>query len=82
MAATFNATFIESNNLSATFETQIISSDHPTYDGAYEVTPSAHEAQILETEGRVMEDDVTVRIIPFFQTSNISGDTVYIASEV
>lgn len=29
-----------------------------------------------------MEDNVTVRIIPFFQTSNVSGDTVYIASEV
>lgn len=82
MAATFNATFKESNNLTATFNVQIVASDKPTYGGTYEVTPSAHEAQILETAGTIMEDDVTVKIIPFFQTSNVSGDTVYIASEV
>lgn len=84
MPVAFNATFKESNNVSvsASFEAQIIASDKPTYSGEYEVTPSAHEAQTLETAGHIMEDNVTVKIIPFFQTSNVSGDTVYIASEV
>lgn len=82
MSVSFHATFKESDDVSASFETLVIAADKPTYDGAYEVTPSAHEAQTLETAGHVMEDDVTVKIIPFFQTSNVSGDTVYIASEV
>lgn len=78
----FGAAFSESGNTNADFDAVVIASDKPTYDGAYEVTPSAHEAQTLETAGHIMEDDVTVKIIPFFQTSNVSGDTVYIASEV
>ena len=82
MSVSFHATFKESDNVSASFETLVIATDKPIYDGAYEVTPSAHEAQTLETAGHVMENDVTVKIIPFFQTSNVSGYTVYIASEV
>ena len=52
------------------------------YEGAYQVTPSAHNPIILETEGKMMRDDVTVFKIPYFETSNITGKTVYIASEV
>ena len=78
----FGAAFSESENMSADFEAVVVASDMPPYDGAYEVTPSAHEAQTLETAGKVMRDDVTVQIIPLFRTSNTSGETVYIASEV
>ena len=53
-----------------------------TYDGAYEVIPTTDE-QILYTKSKYMEDDVTVKSIPYFETSNqAGGDTVYIASEV
>ena len=59
---------------------QIINSQ--TYEGDYVVTPKAHEETILATEGLVMLDDVTVKKITYFETSNLSGKTVYIASEV
>lgn len=53
-----------------------------TYNGEYEVTPTP-EQQVLQTAFRYMEDNVTVKSIPFFETSNqTGGNTVYIASEV
>lgn len=52
------------------------------YEGDYTVTPKAHEATILATNGKIMTDDVTVVEIPYYETSNISGSTVYIANEV
>lgn len=82
IAIEVQATFTESNDVEASFETQILPSDAPLYEGAYEVTPSARQDQILPTNGKIMGDDVTVRTIPYFQTSNTTGDTVYIASEV
>lgn len=52
------------------------------YDGDYKVTPKTQE-QILETKDKLMADDVTVRKIPFYETTNnTGGTTVYIASEV
>ena len=56
--------------------------DTEVYDGAYEVTPQAHEEQILPTKNKRMTDDVTVLRVPYFETSNIYGNTVFIASEV
>lgn len=53
-----------------------------TYDGEYTVTPRANVEQVLETNGKLMADDVTVFEIPYFETSNLSGTTVYIANEV
>ncbi len=53
-----------------------------TYQGDYVVVPKAHEETILETRDLVMADDVTVKKVPYFETSNLSGKTVYIASEV
>lgn len=52
------------------------------YDGAYTVTPKAAEEQVLETRYKVMDDNVTVLKVPYWETSNTSGTTVYIASEV
>ena len=54
----------------------------PTYTGAYEVTPLAHSAVVLETEGLKMTDDVTVFKIPYYDTSNPYGTTVYIAEDI
>lgn len=52
------------------------------YDGAYEVTPKASEQTVLETRNKLMTDDVTVLEIPYYETYNTSGYTVYIANEV
>lgn len=51
------------------------------YTGSYEIVPQV-AAQTLDTANKVMTDDLTVTAIPYYQTSNVSGDTVYIASEV
>ena len=54
----------------------------PTYEGDYEVTPTA-DGQTLSTAQKLMEGDVTVKAIPYYETSNESGgNTLYIASEV
>lgn len=52
------------------------------YEGDYEVTPKADKEQILATQHKFMIEDVTVKKVPYFQTSNEYGETVYIASEV
>lgn len=53
------------------------------YEGPYEVTPKAHEEQILPTNNKAMSDDVTVHMVPYYETSNLfDGKTAYIASEV
>lgn len=52
------------------------------YTGDYMVIPKAHAATVLPTNGKLMADDVTVSEIPYYETSNISGNTVYIADEV
>lgn len=42
------------------------------YDGPYIVIPKV-EGQTLETDGKTMQDDVTVTAIPYYQTSNPQG---------
>lgn len=57
--------------------------DMPVYEGRYIVTPMAYEEQVLETKGKKMEDNVVVKEVPYYETSNVDGgETVYIAGEV
>lgn len=52
------------------------------YEGPYEVTPKAHNEVVLDTMGKVMEGDVTVLKVPYYETSNLfDGKTVYIAED-
>ncbi len=51
------------------------------YDGPYEVTPKADRATVLETEGKLMDDNVTVLRVPYHVNSNQYGKTAYIAEE-
>ena len=54
--------------------------DAVVYDGSYEVTPKTY-SQTLDTAYKMMQEDVTVLEIPYFETSNDSdGITVYIAN--
>lgn len=46
--------------------------DLPYYTGEYTVTPSL-DAQILDTQGKAMRDDVVVLEIPYYETSNPQG---------
>lgn len=52
------------------------------YEGDYEVTPEAYAAVVLPTKDRLLSQDVTVKKIPYYEVSNETGTTVYIASEV
>jgi hypothetical protein len=51
------------------------------YAGPYTVIPTPRD-QHFETEHKVMKEDLTVTAVPFWETSNDYGNTVYIASEV
>lgn len=44
----------------------------PAYDGAYEVTPRLYP-QYLDTDGKLMTDDVSVYEIPISRTTNPTG---------
>lgn len=52
--------------------------DYDPYSGPYEITPSTIE-QIMETKGKDMVENVTVREIPYYEISNEHGSTVHIA---
>ena len=51
-----------------------------TYKGTYEVTPKVHP-QSLPTKNKVMKEDVSILEIPYYETSNLFGKTVYIGGE-
>lgn len=52
------------------------------YTGSYEVTPKTEET-ILQTQNKLMTDNLTVKEIPFYRVSNpAGGETVYIGREV
>lgn len=53
----------------------------PPYEGEYTITPAPFESQTLETNNKLMHDDVTVLAIPYYETSNVSGITIYIGGE-
>lgn len=58
------------------------SSDAELYDGLYIVTPRAADETTLETSGKLMVDDVTVKQIPYYEMDNTSGGTtIYIGAD-
>lgn len=53
-----------------------------TYEGPYEVTPKT-ESQTLQTKDKRMANNVLVKEIPYYETTNIqNGLTVYIAESL
>lgn len=54
---------------------------YPIYEGTYVVIPQTSE-QTLETRDKRMQDNVTVREVPYFEVSNEKGLTVYIAQNI
>jgi hypothetical protein len=50
------------------------------YEGEYIITPLAYDDQVLETKNKTCEEDIVVKKVPKWETSNQSGGyTVYIA---
>lgn len=60
---------------------EVSAQEHDMYDGAYVVVPMVDTEQTLLTADKVMADDVTVRAIPYYETSNEYGKTVYIGED-
>lgn len=53
-----------------------------TYTGETQVIPRARDDITLPTRKKVLEDDITVKKVPFYSTSNeAGGNTIYIAKE-
>lgn len=74
----------EESLLNVTLENDIIEVI-PTglqYKGEYEITPLAYQEQEFETKDKYLQKNIKVKEIPFFETSNLYGNTVYIGSEV
>ena len=63
-------------------DVKIISGDSELYAGEYTVTPKANESTKLQTKDKLMADDVSILEIPYYDVSNESGTTIFIASEV
>lgn len=57
------------------------SSGYTSYEGAYDVVPK-ETSQELATRNKVLNDNVRISEIPYFETSNLYGETIYIGSEV
>lgn len=51
--------------------------DLEEYDGSYFIVPRITR-QVLETEGRKMREDMTIKEIPTYETSNAYGTTFII----
>lgn len=61
----------------------IDSGQRPHYQGDYIITPLVNDQVILETQGKLMDDDVTVLRVPYLETSNpAGGNTAYIGEHV
>ena len=71
-------------NMTGTIGNGIVKYDSSTelYTGEYDIVPKAAEEQKLPCAGKKMLKDVDIKAIPFFETSNEAGTTVYIAAEV
>lgn len=65
----------EINNLS-------LNNQYDYFEGDYVVIPSVN-SQTLETEGKLMRNNVNIHEIPYYEVSNdASGNTVYIGGDL
>ena len=78
----FTVTINKESDIEMDCETAIIQGYGADYEGSYTAIPKAHSQTILPTNGKTLADNITVQQIPFFETSNPNGKTVYIANEV
>lgn len=78
----FSVGFPSSNSsFNIKFNEQSGSDTVPPYLGNYTITPKTSE-QSMSTAGKKMLQDVTIKAVPYYETSNSKGKTVYIAMEV
>lgn len=51
------------------------------YEGPTTVVPSSYFDQELYTKNKLVKSDITVKQIPFYETTNETGKTIYIGNE-
>ena len=51
------------------------------YEGDYTVTSKPFKTNEIQTQGLKMRENIIVLEIPYYETSNVSGYTVYIGGE-
>ena len=56
--------------------------DYSLYLGDYLIVPRAFEGQTIATANKLLKKDILIKEIPYFETHNPKGITVYIAKEV
>ena len=80
---TISVSFTQKPKFKAEFKGVVLSvNGEEPYKGSYSATPKV-EQQVFETRHKFMEDDFSVKAIPFYDVSNTSGGkTIYIGSEV
>lgn len=71
----YNNTWVEASSLN------IKTSELPTYEGEYEVTPKVYENKTLQTKNHSMKNDILIRKIPQSEVSNLSNGTTLIIGE-
>lgn len=59
----------------------VYSSAGDPYTGSYTITPKVNE-QTMATRNKLMQDNITIKAIPFYETDNSLGTTIYIGSEL
>ena len=65
-------------NVNVSLDVTIGQQSHSSYDGPYRVTPLAFSETTLDTSNKTLHDDLVVEEIPYYETSNVSGYTIYI----
>lgn len=75
----FSGRLSDAGQIKGTVSAQI--EPHKKYDGEYNITPKAYQDQVLETADKLMVNNVIVYKVPYVETHNESGTTVYIAKE-
>ena len=68
-----------SQNINATLDVDVMKQPRSDYDGPYRVTPLAFSEIELDTNGKTLRDDIIIERVPYYETSNVSGMTIYIA---
>ena len=59
----------------------IIGEDYEVYTGETDITPRLQERQVLETTGKLLQDDITVEEVPVYAVTNPSGGLTYYIGE-
>ena len=63
-----------------TIGTVIGATEYPVYDGELSIVPSATEEQTLPTANKLLNEDITIKKIPYAEVTNsANGTTITIA---